>query len=279
MHFSPLQWIMWAAVPLMQVLLLTILIKRKVRTSLPKFFNYITFSIVVNVVALGLAPRISPVQYFYLYWTIEALNAILAFAVIYEVFTNILKPYTALIDFSKMLFWWAAGFLLLASVLTALASAGNTATAKICAAVVLFERIVQLIQCGLLLLLLIFESRLGLSWRSYGMSVALGMGIYAALNLGMSFLQDHFVSLQVQLNLANTILGASIFAMWQVSFLLPEPQRRTVQDTPAKLIFQRWNDVLSGVSSREMVFASSADSFIPGVEKAVERVLARKMVQ
>jgi len=279
MHFSPLQWIALIVVPLMQALLLGILITRKVRASLPKFFNYITFAIVVTVVQLVLLPRISAVQYFYLYWSIEALNAIFAFVVIYEVFVNVLKPYTALIDFSKMLFWWAAGFLLLASFLTALASSGSTATAKICAAVVVFERIVQLMQCGLLLLLLIFESRLGLSWRSHGMLVALGMGIYAALNLGMSFLQDHFVAWQIQLNLINTILGLGIIGLWQVNFLLPEPQRRTVQDTPAKLVFQRWNDVLSGASSGEMAFASSADSFIPGVEKAVERVLARKMVQ
>jgi hypothetical protein len=278
MHMSPIQWLMLLAAPIMQVLLLGTLIKRRVRPSVPMFFNYAVFGIVAVVLQLALVPRISPAQYFYLYWTIEALNAMLAFAVIYEVFVNILKPYTALIDFSKMLFWWAAGFLLLASVLTALASSASGTAAKICAAVVLFERVVQLMQCGLLLLLLSFETRLGLSWRSHSMSIALGMGVYSACNLGLSFMHDHFPAWQSKMNIANTVLCLGIFAMWQINFMLPEPQRRNVQDSPTRLIFQRWNEALSGLSTGDIAM-SSAESFIPGVEKAVERVLARKMVQ
>ena len=278
MHISSVQWLLLLAVPVMQVILLGILIKRKIRSSSPMFFNFAVFGVLVVTLQISLLPKVSPIQYFYLYWTIEALSAILAFAVIYEVFVNVLKPYSALIDFSKMLFWWAAGFLLLASVLTALASTATTTAGKICAAVVLFERVVQLMLCGLLLLLLSFESRLGLSWRSHGMSIALGMGVYSALNLGMSFMFDHFPMWKTQMNIANTVLSLGIFAMWQINFLLPEPQRRNVQDSPTRLIFQRWNDALSGGSSVDIAF-SSADSFIPGVEKAVERVLARKMVQ
>jgi len=110
------------------------------------------------------------------------------------------------------------------------------------------------------------------------MSVALGMGIYAALNLGMSLMYEHFPIWKTQMNIANTVLCLGIFTMWQINFMLPEPQRRNVQDSPTRLIFQRWNETLSGVSTGDIAF-SSADSFIPGVEKAVERVLARKMVQ
>jgi hypothetical protein len=278
MHMSPIQWLMLLSAPVLQALLLGTLIKRKVRSSVPVFFNYVVFGIVVVTLQIAMFPRISPAQYFYLYWTIEALGAILAFAVIYEVFVNILKPYTALIDFSKMLFWWAAGFLLLASVLTVLASSATDTTTKICAAVALFQKVVQLMQCGLLLLLLSFESRLGLSWRSHGMSIALGMGVYSALNLGVSFMRDHFPAWQPKMNIANTVLCLGIIAMWQINFMLPEPQRKNVQDSPRRLIFQRWNEALAGVSSGDIAF-SSADSFIPGVEKAVERVLARKMVQ
>jgi hypothetical protein len=36
----------------------------------------------------------------------------------------------------------------------------------------------------------IFEARLGLSWRSHGMSITLGMGVYSACNLGISFMHD-----------------------------------------------------------------------------------------
>ena len=63
---------------------------------------------------------------------------------------------------------------------------------------------------------------------------------------------------------------------------LPEPARKTAQDSPTRLILQRWNDVLMNTPlvsrgpGTELAF-STVDSFIPGVEKTVDRVLSRKM--
>ena len=60
-----------------------------------------------------------------------------------------------------------------------------------------------------------------------------------------------------------------------------EPNRRAIESAPTRLILQRWNEVLLStplVSRRadELAFAQ-VDSFIPGVEKTVDRVLSRKM--
>jgi hypothetical protein len=54
-----------------------------------------------------------------------------------------------------------------------------------------------------------------------------------------------------------------------------------VLDSPSRLIFQRWNEALTTYSVRgEMAFAASGvESFLPGVEQTVDRVLARKIVQ
>ena len=74
-------------------------------------------------------------------------------------------------------------------------------------------------------------------------------------------------------------LGAASF--WAYSLAKPEPVRSNVLDSPRRLIFQRWNEALLTHSVRgEMAFAAGgADSFLPGVEQTVERVLARKIVQ
>jgi hypothetical protein len=57
--------------------------------------------------------------------------------------------------------------------------------------------------------------------------------------------------------------------------------RGNVLDSPRRLIFQRWNEALLTHTVRgEMAFASGGmDSFLPGVEQTVDRVLARKIVQ
>jgi hypothetical protein len=80
--------------------------------------------------------------------------------------------------------------------------------------------------------------------------------------------------------LTNTVyLGAT--ALWAYSLAKPEPARSNVLDSPRRLIFQRWNEALLTHSVRgEMAFASGGmESFLPGVEQTVDRILARKIVQ
>ena len=76
---------------------------------------------------------------------------VLEFGVLYELLVNALKPYSALIDLGKMLFRWAAVFLILAAFLTAFATTGS-GNNKLVAASELLQRTVRLMQCGLLLL-------------------------------------------------------------------------------------------------------------------------------
>jgi hypothetical protein len=255
------------------------MLKHKLRTEFPIFFNYTVFCVLAVVV--GLVPYLlwCP-QYFYLYWSMNAVMIGLEFAVMYEVFVNALKPYSALIDLGKMLFRWAAVFLFLAALLTAFATTGSQPN-RIVAAVNLLERSVRLMQCGLLLLFFLFERRLGLSWRSRSMSVALGLGVYAASALSTSYLAMRFQHWNVALGVVDGVFFLGIVTFWASSLALPEPARKNVLDSPSRLIFQRWNEALTSYSVRgDMALAASGvESFLPGVEQTVDRILARKMVQ
>ncbi|HEV3038628.1 MAG TPA: hypothetical protein VHA33_12710 [Candidatus Angelobacter sp.] len=254
--------------------------KRKLRNQFPIFFNYIVLLLIFTV-AFQVAARWFFREYSFVYWTSTGLTMLLGFGVLYEVFVNILKPFSELIDLGKMMFRWAALFLVITAFITALATTGSRTT-RLCTTILLMEHCVQLMQCGFLLLLLAFETRLGISWRSHGMCIALGLGVFASTDLLLTYLYQKFPTWQTGLDLTNGIIAAGLFAFWTVGLLLPEPARKNAQDSPARIILQRWNEALAAtpISNRfSEVALAPADSFIPGVEKAVERVLARKMVQ
>jgi hypothetical protein len=205
---------------------------------------------------------------------------VLEFAVLYELLVNALKPYSALIDLGKMLFRWAAVFLVLAALLTAFATTG-TSTHKMTAASELLQRTVRLMQCGLLLLFFGLEKRLGLSWRTHSMSIAMGLGIYAGVDLSTTYLIDRMPALTAFFQVFTNLVYLGAASLWAYSLAKPEPVRGNVLDSPRRLIFQRWNEALLTHSVRgEMAFAAGGmESFLPGVEQTVERVLARKIVQ
>jgi len=263
----------------LQLFVLAIMIKRNLHSQLPAFFSFVFWN-ALAAMSFQVAFHWFPSQYDSVYWTVVAIGMLLSFWVFYEVFVAILRPYSALIDLGKILFWWAAVFLMVGSLVTALSTQGSHFT-KACAVIVLLEHCVQLMQCGMLLLLLAFESRLGLSWRNHAMSIGLGLGIFAAWDLTITYAADHFPALQDTFNLLSNGVGVMLFAFWSLALLLKQPQRKTVLDSPTRLIFQRWNEALMTtplVTRKNQAAFAPVESFLPGVEQTVERVMARKMM-
>src|SRR5262249_55914326 len=154
---------------------MAVMMKRRLRADFPMFFSYLGLNAAAVLLAVGtyiFAFR----QYAYVWWTLNTLTMLVSFAVLYEVFGAALKPFSAIVDLGKMLFFWAGLFVLLAGVLTAVVTAGP-GPRKLVAMADLCDRCMHLMQCGFLMLLVIFEKRLNLSWRNSGMIIGLGMGI------------------------------------------------------------------------------------------------------
>ena len=282
MHISQTQWLFIVIAILaagVQGYTLRILNRRKLRAEFPVFFRYSAVCIATYVVSLVPYIFFCP-QFFYLYWALTGITMVLEFWVLYELLVNALKPYSALIDLGKMLFRWAAVFLVMAALLTAFATAGS-GNNKMVAAMELLQRTVRLMQCGLLLLFFGLEKRLGLSWRTHSMSIALGLGVYAGVDLSSTYLIDRLPGMVGFFGVLPNLVYLGAASLWAYSLAKPEPVRSNVLDSPRRLIFQRWNEALLTHSVRgEMAFAGSGmESFLPGVEQTVERVLARKIVQ
>jgi hypothetical protein len=275
MHMSLIQWLVPISIVVLESAIVTVLLQRKLRTEFRCLFVYLTFNI-ASFFLLAFTVRGSVTVYFYSYWSVVVIGMFLSFAVLYEVFTSALKPYSAVTDLAKTLFRWAAVFLLLTAALTALATNGSQVN-KICAAVLLLERSVQLMQCGLLLFMVMFEARLGLSWRSRGMAVAFGLGLSAAIGLSTSYIEELLPSLSSRVDLLDGILRACILGSWVVVLVRPQSQKKTAQDSPKRLILERWNETLIA-HSQSSSGTSTVESFLPGIEKTVDRVMARKAV-
>jgi hypothetical protein len=257
--------------------LMILMIRRKLRTAYPLFFSFLGLNVLAVAVLMPIY-HYAPGQYFYAYWSASTVVMLVGFAVLYEVFVNILKPFSAVIDLAKMLFGWAALFLLLAGFLTALVTSGSSPK-KIVVAVDLCDRCVHLMQCGLLMLLVLFEKRLNFSWRNSGMCIALGLGANAALDLVVSYGQGRFPTLTAQFDMLNGVSFIAILAFWAFQLKAIESAPATVAGSPSRVILQRWNEALISYKYGDLATASSSiDSFLPGVEKTVERVLARKIV-
>src|SRR5438874_8876851 len=127
-----------------QIALVFALGKRKIRSEFTMFFNYVIL-LTVSWLLLQISAHWLLQAYSYVYWICTALVMVLGLAVLYEVFVNILKPYSAVIDLGKMLFWWAGLFLMLTALITALATTGSQFT-RVCTAILLVEHCVQLMQ-------------------------------------------------------------------------------------------------------------------------------------
>ncbi|MCU1253725.1 MAG: putative rane protein [Candidatus Angelobacter sp.] len=257
--------------------LMFVMAKRKLRSAYPLFFAYIGINALAVVMGLA-ALRFASAQYFYIYWTNSTILMLVGFAVQYEVFVAILKPFSAVLDLGKMLFFWAAGFLFIAGLLTAMVTNGANSS-KIMVAVDLCDRCVHLMQCGLMLLMVVFEKRLSFSWRSPGMGVALGLGINAAMDLAVSYAEGRFPAWGTELGMLNGVVFTGVIAFWAFRFAAKESAPTTAANSPSRLIIQRWNDALISYRQSDLAVSSAMSSFLPGVEQTVERVLARKIIQ
>lgn len=280
MSMSLSQWVFALAGLIGPFFLLWVMLRRKLRQQFPFFFKYLIAYAAVSVMGIVAYLYTPSDAYFYVYWLLSFAMMAIEILVIYEVLANTLRSYSALVDLAKVLFQWAAVFLLVMAFIAALATTGAQTT-KIEAAMSVVARSIRLMQCGLLLFLLVFESRLGVSWRNHGMSIAIGTGIYAAADLSITYLKLLSIGSCAVLDMVGGFIYVGIVMFWGSVLTMREPAPKSILDTPSRLIFQRWNEALLAtpfmVRKNQAAFAP-VESFLPGVEQTVERVMARKMM-
>ena len=261
-----LHYMLWWLAPIVQVCLMVCMVRRGQRRRFPAFFAY-TAIMLVFFVAGVVSYRLSYNIYFYVYWVGQLLVVGAEFAVMHEIFRSIFLPYESLRELGDVLFKWSAMVLVLVAVVCAVsghAAVDNRAIQTI----VILERSVRVMQVGLVLFLFLFASHVGLTTRSHIFGLALGFGIFAAIQLAVVTV---WALMGTEGNNELGLLSSGAYnvacCLWLQYLRTREPERVTI-DYRARSA--EYDLALSSISQ------SSQQSFLPMIENAVERVLRKR---
>ncbi len=237
---------LWLAPHALQVFIVLTMVRRKLVHEFPVFLTYTAFQVIQGgtLFALDHMPSVSALQYWETYWVGLVVTIVLRFALIHEIFSHVFREYPALQELVPLLFRWAAALLLLVAV-AVFAYARAADGYRFLVGVHVVNRAVSLIQAGLLVFVFLFSSYFKLSWRSYVYGIALGLGIFASVDLATSAIRASVGPAlgNDQFDLITMITYHCCVLVWLVYLLAPESSRRAVKGLPDDNL-ERWNSEL-----------------------------------
>jgi hypothetical protein len=203
--------------------------------------------------------------YFGFFWLGEAVNAVIGFKVIHEVFVDVFRPYHTLKDLGTLLFKWAGVVMLLVSVVVAFSNSFDRSL--LVHAVLTLQRSVLIVEFGLILFLLLFARFLGVSRKQVSFGISLGFGLFAGVELLLVALNSGGFVKQGNLNLINMMTyNLAIIAWLGYAFSHQAVREAAVNH----LQTQRWEQGLADLQN-----PVPSDSLIPMFEGMVERAFSR----
>ena len=178
---------LWIAPHILQFVVAVIMIQRKLIQEFPAFFSYTVYELAQFVVLASLYRYrgITDDQYMNIYLVGNIGSALIRFAVVYEIAAYLFRAYPAVSGVGKKLYRGAAAVLLLVSVGLVAWTTGETKN-FLAVWVQIIDRGMSIIQCGLLVVLFAMSRLLRFSWRNHAFGIALGMGLFASVELAVS---------------------------------------------------------------------------------------------
>jgi hypothetical protein len=242
------------------------MLRRGLHKDYPYFLNYTILAIISEPILWVLYGH-SYTAYYYAYWVNLGLSVIISFAVLQEIFKDAFRPYEALRDLGVILFRWSALVVLLVGVMWAINAGHKSENGSVTDVILLAERSVRIMQCGLVFFLLLFSEYLGISRRSFLFGVSLGFGLFAAVNmlvltgLVQGGLRQSTLS---KINSAAYMVAALI---WFGYTLAAAPSESMVAEE--RLVRSRhWDSALEDAR-----LPVGADSLLDTMDRTVERLL------
>jgi hypothetical protein len=256
---------LWCAQPILQSVVAVILWRLKLHKQFPVFFLFLLAQVANFAVIFPLWRTGNYGLYFWPFWLGEAVNAVLGFKVIHEIFLDVFRPYHTLKDLGTLLFKWAGVVMLLVSVVVAFSNSFDQS--PLVHAVTTLQRSVRIVQLGLILFMLLFSSFLGVSRKQVSFGISLGFGLFAGVELMLMALNSGgFVSMG-NLNLINMVTLILAILVW-LGYSL---SRKAVRVGAVNhLQTQRWEQGLA-----DLQHPVPSDSLIPMFEGMVERAFSR----
>lgn len=235
----------WLAALVLQGTLVGVLLAKKTWRKFPLFLAYVASSLLLSValyVIFLLAFRLlffRPV-YLCVYWVNEALGVLLGLAVVYEIFEHLVDPYPALKRLARQIFIAGIVFLLLLGCVAAYAQPLGESN-HIQAALWVVEQASRIVEVGLLCFLFLFASLFGLHWRQYVFGIALGLGVFVAVELvGVTMRLQFGATANPIFNIVRTFSFNCSLLIW-IAYILAPDLAAVPSEMPKRAQLEQWN--------------------------------------
>jgi hypothetical protein len=262
------QLALWIAHPVFQMAVGAAMFRRNLHRIFPVFFAYIGFQILAFSLLFPMYQwgTYTYAEYFWFYWACAAVNLVLGFMVIHEIFQDVFRHYHTLKDLGSVLFKWAALVMLLVAFVVA-ASSPTGDEGPIVQAIITVQRCVRVAQVGLIMFLMVFSRYLGASRRQQSFGISLGLGFSAAVELGTLAFHVSGHASEVSVHVINLVAYNVAILIWFGYVLIKSPVRVAEVNSFAS---QRWERGLTDLQN-----PVPGDSLIPMFESMVDRAFSR----
>jgi hypothetical protein len=243
MPFTILMYVLWLAHTCVQAVIAVFMLKRRLYREYPLFFAYTLSHVVRSLVLFSLYQQGAKQAYRETYVVAEVLDAGLAFAAIYEVFSNVFRAYGGIRKLTGIVFRWALIVLVFVAVFTSAGSTGSD-NQRMLAGLFSFNQGVHIVRGGLLFLLILFCSYLGLRWNHFVFGIALGFALSSSVQLVAYATRAHLGPVGSRaLSLISAAAYNCAVLVWLYYLLSPAPAERPVK-LPSHTELDEWNQAL-----------------------------------
>ncbi len=238
-----LQYVCWLSAAVLQASIGGVMLRRKLYREYPLFLAYTASHLVRFAILFSIYHAGSWEAYRRAYALLEVIDAVLSFAVMYELYAITFRAYEGIREMGWVLLKWAAVILAGVAVVSA-ASAPGSAADRFLAGYFALERSIGIVRGGLLCLLFLLHASLGLRWRTPAFGIALGFGVLSSNELVTFALMPHLAPVTASLLswISNAAYVCAVL-IWLVTVVRPARERE-VQPRISGWDVEGWNRTL-----------------------------------
>ncbi|MFL6440147.1 MAG: hypothetical protein ACJ71Q_21425 [Terriglobales bacterium] len=187
-----MQDLLWLTAPLLELATVATMFWRGIWREYPVFWSYLVSEIARTALLFTIGnERAHYSSYFWAYWITEFLICVLGFFVVAEVFDRAFSERLGFRQWGRSVFWLTLLFLMVFALFTANNTHGSESS-KLVAAIVVLKRAESLVRLGLIAGLAAFVFLLGLPWSNHTVGIAIGLGLYGAVELLVLVIRVHY---------------------------------------------------------------------------------------
>jgi len=241
MELKSLVEFFWLAGIVFQAAVVVVLGLKRAWRKFPLFTCYSVFNLCSAVLIYLAQPH--RLFYFYSYWIAEAASIILAFAVLYEVFGHLFHGHNALRKLARLSFNCVL-FVFLCVGIIVLLRQSPVGFRAISSAVLIVEQAARIIELGALMALFLLSTAFGLHWRQQVFGIALGLGLFTAIELIAVTMRTQTGSTTYYLLGAVRILAFNTSLIIWLSYLLAPERAASRVELPEQSQLEQWNQAV-----------------------------------